>query len=162
MKQRPARWLLLTALTLAAIVAWGARARDRGDLPPEIAVWVERLFPDAEIVDVEVEMGKDGGDDAREYEVRLKRVATDHAIELEASPFVGVTEYEEDQRVEDLPPRVRQTLQKTFPDARIEAVRKHSEVRVEYKIGIELESGGRRREVRLSPKGRILEIEKRD
>jgi hypothetical protein len=116
---------------------------------------VRKAFPGANIVEVDRE-GRDGD---IHYDVDLKN-PDERSVRLEVWPHAGITEIEEDLKQEELPAPVLKAVKKEFPKAAIRQVEKRSEIRVTYRMDVTIE--GRRREVTVSPRGRILEVEKRD
>lgn len=125
-------------------------------LPEDLARLVKKAFPDASIVDVDRE-GRDG--DSR-YDVELKNPPDGRSVRLEVWPHAGITEIEEDLKQDELPAPVLKALRKDFPKAAIREAEKRSEIRVTYRVDVTID--GRKREVTVSPRGRILEVEKRD
>ena len=133
------------------------RAAERADaLPDDLARLVKKAFPDASIVEVDRE-GRDGD---IHYDVELKNPPDGRNVRLEVWPHAGITEMEEDLKQEELPAPVLKALKKEFPKAALREAEKRSEIRVTYRLDVTID--GRKREVTVSPRGRILEVEKRD
>jgi uncharacterized membrane protein YkoI len=146
---------------MAAAVAsgglWLLRAAEKIDvLPEELTRLVKKAFPEAAIVEVDRE-GRDGD---THYDVDLKNAPDGRRVRLEVWPNAGITEIEEDLKQEELPATVLKALKKEFPKASIRKTEKRSEIRVTYRVDVTV--NGRKREVTVSPRGRILEVEKRD
>jgi hypothetical protein len=152
---------LLWMMTVTAMVAGGGLlllcAAEKMDvLPDDLTRLVKRAFPEANIVEVDRE-GRDGD---THYDLELKNPPDGRSIRLEVWPHAGITEIEEDLKQEELPAPVLKALRKEFPKAAIREAEKRSEIRVTYRVDITID--GRKREVTVSPRGRILEVEKRD
>jgi uncharacterized membrane protein YkoI len=65
-----------------------------------------------------------------------------------------------EERVTDTPPEaVRKALARAFPKARVNEVRMETRTIVTYEVDVR--EGDRRREVTLSPRGKILEVGRR-
>ena len=145
-------------LTTLALLAAGAvlvtpQAENRRD-PPE---WVQRIleqqFAHAELV----EFRREGDHD---YEAKLRRKDDRRPVEVEMDELAGVTDIDEDLDPERLPERIVQALKRAFPKAEIRKGTRRTDIHVSYKIHITMD--GRKRAVRISPHGKILEIEKGD
>ena len=147
---------------MAALIMTGGglfllHAAEKADaLPEDLARLVKKAFPDASIVEVDRE-GRDGD---IHYDVELKNPPDGRGVRLEVWPHAGITEVEEDLKQDELPASVLKALKKEFPRATMREAEKRSEIRVTYRV--EITSEGRKREVTLSPRGRILEVEKED
>jgi|GEM_PF-2217231 len=137
-------WLLLHA------------AEKMDALPDDLTRIVRKAFPEASIVEVDRE-GRDGD---THYDVKLKNAPDGRSIRLEVWPHAGITDIEEDLKQDELPSPVLKALKKEFPKAAIREAEKRSELRVTYRVKVTVD--GRKREVTVSPRGRILEFEKRD
>lgn len=151
---------LLWMMTAVAIVASGlllVHAAEKMDaLPEDLARLVKKAFPESSIVDVDRE-GRDGD---THYDVELKNPPNGRSVRLEVWPHAGITEIEEDLKQDELPAPVLKAVKKEFPKAAIREGEKRSEIRVTYRVNLTID--GRKREVTMSPRGRILEVEKRD
>jgi len=152
---------LTWSMTAAAILVGSGllllHAAEKMDgLPEELARLVKKAFPEASIVEVDRE-GRDGD---THYDVDLKNGADGRSVRLEVWPHAGITEIEEDVKEDELPAPVLKALKKEFPRAVFREAEKRSEIRVTYQVDVTID--GRKREVTLSPRGRILEVEKRD
>jgi predicted RNA binding protein with dsRBD fold (UPF0201 family) len=126
------------------------------ELPESISKLVRKVFPDADVTRVQ----RDDEDGETEYDVRLKNRADGRALFVEVRTDAGVTEIEEEVKGDELPPKVRKALEKAFPRVRITGAQKRSEIRLTYEIDIDGRGG--KREVTISPRGRVLEVEERD
>ena len=152
---RKIAWVsLLTGAAL--LVLWQARADDRP--APALPVWARSLitkhFPDAEFV----RGHREGDEDDQRYEVKLKQDGRNISTDMTADS--GVVAIDEELRHDQVPEKVIKSLRRTFPRAQIKRAEKNTEIRVTYQL--EVTSDGRKREVTLSPRGKILEIEKGD
>jgi hypothetical protein len=133
------------------------RGGEKGhELPESIASLVRKVFPDADVTRV----NRDEDDGEMEYDIRLKNRGDGRSLFVEVRSDAGITEIEEEMKADELPPKVRKALEKSFSRARISTVQKRSDIRVTYSIDIHGKGG--RREVSISPRGRILEVEERD
>ncbi len=121
-------------------------------LPEPVREAVQKTFPNAEVVRVE----REGGDNDRQYEISLKH-KDGRKIEVEILPDGQIVEI--DEQIQDLPADVIKSINKTFPNASIKHAKKETNIRVVYHV--EVLSRGKRREVELSSRGKILEIERR-
>lgn len=154
------RWLLL--VPLAALLSFCSlkmlRAEDepgrRDPFPDDLAAILRQTFPDAEIVRAR----REDRDDS-EYDVKLRNKKTGLELDVEISAHAGVKEVDEDLGRDGLPPHILASVEKAFPQAAIREARKKTEIRVSYEVEVATE--GRRRVVTLSPKGRVLEVERR-
>ena len=144
-------------ITAVVLLVWGpARAEDRPARPlPE---WVRSLitkhFPDAQIQGGH----REGDEDEQRYEVKLKKDG--RHISTDVTADVGVVEIDEELRQDQVPEKVMKSFRRAFPKGEIKRSEKSTDIRVTYHI--EVTTDGRKREVTLSPRGKILEIEKRD
>jgi hypothetical protein len=123
------------------------------ELPGAIADLIHKTFPEAEIVHAKRETDHDDST----YKVRLKKVADGRRIGVEIGAAPGITRIEEELNPDDLPPKVQRALQKAFPNAPMAQAQKESEIRVAYEIDVFV--GGKRREIRISPRGKILDVD---
>ena len=148
---------LAAVLIGLASLATGAdeRGGSRG-LPVWVMELVARQFPDAEFL----RGYREGDADDQRYEVKLRQRDGGRAMSVDLQREIGVVEIDEELKADQLPERVVKSLRRAFPGADLKQAEKKSEIRVTYTI--EITSHGRRREVTISPRGRILEIEKRD
>ena len=149
-------FLLGVFLCSQAFVLYLRAGEKAQDVPESIMALVRKVFPDADITRV----NRDEDDGETEYDIRLKNRADGRDLFVEVRTDAGVTEIEEETRVDELPPKVRKALEKAFPRARLSGAQKRSDIRVSYHVDIHGKGG--RREVTLSPRGRILEVEERD
>lgn len=148
--------LTVIATVLASGGWWLLRAAEKMDaFPEDLARLVRKAFPEASIVAVD----RQGRETDTHYDVRLKNPPDGRIVQLEVWPH-GITEIQEDIKKEELPASVLRALKKEFPKAALREAEKRSEIRVTYRVELTVE--GRRREVTISPRGRILEVEKRD
>jgi len=147
---------MITVLTASGGLLLLHAAEKMDAFPEDLARLVRKAFPEASIVEVDRE-GRDGD---FHYDVDLKNAPDGRKVRLEVWPNAGITEIEEDLKQDELPAPVLKALKKEFPKAAIRNAEKRSEIRVTYRVDVTIE--GRKREVTLSPRGRILEVEKRD
>lgn len=101
---------------------------------------------------------REGDEDEQRYEVELKKDG--RHISTDVTADVGVVEIDEELRQYQLPEKVMKSFRRAFPKGEIKRSEKSADIRVTYPI--EVTTDGRKREVTLSPRGKILEIEKRD
>jgi hypothetical protein len=125
-------------------------------LPDTIKELATKTFPDAKIIEID----QDEHDGEVEYSIDLRSRADDRALQLRIGSDAGVTRIQEQLRPSQIPAKVMKSLQKSFPKARIRDGRKNSEIRVAYKVDVELE--GRRHIITFSPRGKVLEVDQRD
>ena len=152
---RKIAWVsILTAAAL--LVWWQARADERParPLPEWVRSLVSKHFPDSEIV----RGWREGDEDEQRYEVKLKKDGREISTDVTAD--AGVVEIDEELRHDQVPEKVMKSLRRAFPKGEIKHAEKNTDIRVTYQL--EVTSDGRKREVTLSPRGKILEIEKRD
>lgn len=154
--KRMAWWTTVAALAASSGVLLLGAADKMDTLPEDLARLVRKAFPEANIVEVE----REGRETDTHYDVTLKRLTDSRELRLEVWPESGITEIEEDLKQSELPAAVLKALQKEFPKAAIRDGEKRSEIRVTYRVDVTID--GRRREVTLSPRGRILEVERPD
>lgn len=148
--------MMITGLVASAGL-WLLHAAEKMEaLPEDLARLVKKAFPEASIVEVDRE-GRDGD---THYDVDLKNAPDGRSVRLEVWPQAGITEIEEDIKEDELPAPVLKALKKEFPKAAIREAEKRSEIRLTYRVDITTD--GRKRQVTVSPRGRILEVEKRD
>ena len=147
---------MITALVTGGGLLLVHAAQEMDALPPELAGLVKKAFSGASIVDVDRE-GRDGD---THYNLELKNPPDGRSVRLEVWPHAGITEIEEELKQDELPLPVLKALRKGFPNTEIREAEKRSEIRVTYRVNVT--SDGRKREVTVSPRGRILEVEKRD
>lgn len=149
--------LAVVAVTAASGGLFLLHAAEKMDsLPEDLARLVRKAFSEASIIEVDRE-GREGD---HRYNVKLKSAPDGRIVRLEVSPHAGITEMEEDLKQDELPAPVLKALKKEFPKAAIREAEKRSEIRVTYRVDVTID--GRKREVTVSPRGRILEVEKRD
>jgi hypothetical protein len=123
------------------------------ELPETIAKLVRKAFPEADIVHV----SREETHDDLAYNVKLKNGPDGRRVGLDIKTEAGITKIEEELRPDELPPKVQKALRRAFPNAPIEEAQKESEIRVVYEIDIIVE--GKRREVMISPWGKILAVD---
>ncbi|HYG33786.1 MAG TPA: hypothetical protein VEC99_03320 [Clostridia bacterium] len=149
--QRP---VLLGLVILAGSgLLFGGGNEKSQELPETIARLVRKAYPEAEILRVR----HDDHDGEVEYDIKLKLKADGRAVDVEAWTDAGITRTEEQLRPDSIPSKVQKALRKAFPKARIRDGRQRSEIRTTYEIEILVD--GKRREVTLSPRGKILEVD---
>jgi hypothetical protein len=138
------------------LVWWQARADERParPLPEWVRSLVAKHFPDAELKGGH----REGDEDEQRYELTLKRDGLPMSTDVTAD--AGVVSIDEDLRHEQVPEKVMKSFRRAFPKGEIKRSEKSTDIRVTYHI--EVVTDGRKREVTLSPRGKILEIEKRD
>jgi len=56
------------------------------------------------------------------------------------------------------PPAVLRALRRAFPRGRVDELGRHSRIEVVYEV--EIQDGRQRREIKITPRGRIVEVEK--
>ncbi|HWN97349.1 MAG TPA: hypothetical protein VNT99_20115 [Methylomirabilota bacterium] len=144
-------------LTVAALLVWWEVRADEQPARP-LPDWVRSLitkhFPDSEFV----RGHREGDEEDQRYEVKLKKDGRDVSADVTAD--AGVVAIDEELRHDQVPEKVMKSLRRAFPKAEIKHAEKNTDIRVTYQL--EVTSDGRKREVTLSPRGKILEIEKRD
>lgn len=138
------------------LVWWQARAEDRParPLPDWVRSLITKHFPDSEFVSGH----REGDEDEQRYEVKLKKDGRQTSSDVTAD--AGVVSIDEDLRHDQVPEKVMKAFRRAFPKGEIKRSEKSTDIRVTYHI--EVTTDGRKREVTLSPRGKILEIEKRD
>jgi hypothetical protein len=144
--------LLVTAFALLCVITAWVNAAENRNFPDWVTHLLAKEFPDTEVV----QGHREGDRDENRFEVKLKKDG--RRISVDLIEEIGVVEI--DEELKQFPERVLKGLQRAFPKARIEGGEKNTDIRVSYKVFITSE--GRKREVRISPRGRILEIERRD
>jgi len=154
--KRLIRVTMMTALAASSGLLLLRAAERMDDLPEELLRLVKKAFPEAGIVEVD----REGREGETHYDVELKNPPDGRSVRLEVWPHAGITGIEEDLKQDELPAPVLKALKKEFPKAAIREAEKRSEIRVTYRVEVTIE--GRKREVTVSPRGRILEVEKRD
>lgn len=130
--------------------------RRRRSLPSWVTALVTKHFPGTELLSGH----REGDRDENRFEVKLRRGEDGRRISADLTEEIGIVEIDESLGERDFPERVLKGLHRAFPKARIEGGEKNTDIRVSYKLFIT--SDGKKREVQISPRGRILEIEKRD
>lgn len=151
---------LLTAGFLAAGCWVALSDREGGQdraarLPAAVAETFKKLFPGADLR--EVDDDGDGANRVFKLELRLAELRGD--VELKLLADGSLIESEEQRELESAPELVRKSIARAFPKGRITEVRQITRTVITYEL--DLREGERRREVTLSPRGRILEVEKR-
>ncbi len=154
---------LLVAVLLGAgcwvtLLAQEDRRRGASRLPAPVTNTLHRLYPGAELRDVD-EDGENGEDAARHYKVELRLAGKRGEAWLRLMPDGSLVELKEEREAEPMPEVVRKALSRAFPKGRVTEARLVTRTVVTYEV--EMREGERRREVTLSPRGRILEVEKR-
>ena len=144
-------------LRVAVLAAAGSmlvtpQAQDRQEAPEWVREILAKQFGHAELLDLDRE------DD--HFEAELRRNDDSRRLEVDLNEDSGVTDIDEDLEPEHLPDRIVQSLKRAFPKAHIKKGIKNTDIHISYKVFIT--SDGRKREVRISPRGKILEIEKGD
>ena len=129
------------------------RTGRRGPCPSGCGL-ITKHFPDAQIQGGH----REGDEDEQRYEVELKKDG--RHISTDVTADVGVVEIDEELRQDQVPEKVMKSFRRAFPKGEIKRSEKSADIRVTYHI--EVTTDGRKREVTLSPRGKILEIEKRD
>jgi hypothetical protein len=145
----------VTLVSAVALISYAAD-KNREKLPSWVSNILAGQFADADIVSSE----REGDDDDNRFEVELKRKADGRKVTVDLTEDVGVVEIDESVASDQLPAKVTRGLRKAFPNAEIRQAEKNTDIRVSYSIDIVSE--GRKREVRISQRGKILEVEKRD
>jgi hypothetical protein len=153
MKRYTLQVLLVMGLCVGAGLLLVRAVEQSRDLPEAIAKLVRKAFPEADVVQV----SRQTKHDHFEYDVRLSNRPDGRSIAVEVSTEADITKIEEELKPDELPPAVAKALRKAFPNAPIEQLQKESEIRVTYEIDIIVE--GKRREVMISPWGKILEVD---
>jgi hypothetical protein len=144
-------------ILVGAVVLVAAQGRrDRAELPSPAVEAVRRLFPNAEVEDVDRE--DRGGMDS--YKVEVQEKPRGKRAEIEVLSDGLVLRVEEDWPIQELPAEVLKGLRRSWSKAQIQEVRKRTRIDVSYELEVVQE--GKRRELRISHTGRVLEIEKRD
>ena len=149
--------LLLTTLPALFgtiyLATTAADARD-GDRPPDLVRRiVQRTFPGMRIEDID---RRQRGRDVY-YEVELERDNREVRLEVTRDGWIRKIELEIDD--DDLPEPAKQAVRKAFPRSRMTEVDQVSEINVVYDVDII--EGGKKREVYVTPAGRIVEIRRR-
>ena len=152
---RKIAWASILTVTVL-LVWWQARADDRParSLPDWVHSLIAKHFPGSEFV----RGHREGDEDEQRYEVKLKRDGRNISTDVTAD--IGVVSIDEELRNDQVPEKVMKSFRRAFPKGEIKRSEKSTDIRVTYHL--EVNSDGRKREVTLSPRGRILEIEKRD
>ena len=149
-------WMLAVGGGIA-LGFFGARAADGAPVMPEsLARVIAALYPDAAVVEVE----RERDDGQVEFEIKLRQPTGGHLVEIEATEDVGITEIDEELAVDALPETVRQSLKSVFPQADVRKAVK--QVGIKYSYEVELLVAGKRHQVTLSTKGKILEVDRKD
>jgi hypothetical protein len=156
MKKTWAGWLAAVAVGVAVGFVTARAADGLAALPEPLARVIAALYPGAELVSV----GRERGDGVPEYEIMLRQRGSGHVIEIEAEEGAGVTELDEEIAPHALPEAVRRTLQSSFPSASLQKAVKTAETSYHYEVDLLVE--GRRHEVTLSRRGKILEVDRKD
>jgi hypothetical protein len=147
-------WRVWLVMGLCAGALFLARAAESSlQLPEEIAKLVRKAFPEAEII----RSSHEAHHDDLTYKVRLKNVTDGRGIRVEVKSESGITRIEEEINPDELPPKVQNALRKAFPDAPVVQSQKESEIRVAYEIDVMV--GDKRREIRISPRGKVLDVD---
>lgn len=136
---------------LTARAAEGARA-----LPEPIARMIAALYPDAEMVAVTQE--RDDG--TLEFDIKLRQRASGRPVEIEAEEGAGIVEIDEEIAPDELPEPIQRRLQSAFPKASVQRVIKTADTKHLYEVSLLLE--GRRHQVTLSTRGKVLEVDRKD
>jgi len=133
-----------------------ARAADPGALPAALARVVAALYPDAEIIKVD----RDRDDGVVEYDIELRQRAGGQRVQIAADEGTGITEVDEELSPDALPDALKQAMQRVFPKSAVQkAVRTAT---TKYQFEVDLLVDGRRHQVTLSNKGKILEVDRKD
>lgn len=151
---------LLVAVLLGAgcwvtLFAQEDRRRGASRLPAPVTNTLHRLYPGAELRDVD----EDGENAERHYKVELRLAGKRGEATLRLMPDGSLVELKEEREAEPMPEVVRKALSRAFPKGRVTEARIVTRTVVTYEV--EIREGERRREVTLSPRGKILEVEKR-
>jgi len=146
-------------MALCVAVTWiGVIAAERSapNLPDWARAVISKQFGAAEILHVD----REGDRDENRYEVKLREKPGGRRMSVDLTQDAGVTDLDEELKQEELPEKVRKALERAFPNARVSEAERNTDIRVSYSIL--LTGDGKKREVRISPRGKILEVERRD
>ena len=122
-------------------------------MPESVNRAVQRVAPEADIVRVK----DDEEEGERTYEVRLKRRTDGRDIDVEVFAHGQVRDIDESIGRDEVPDRVWKAVQRAFPKGVFKEANKVSEIRVTYRIEVAVD--GKRRDLKISPRGKILDIE---
>ena len=132
-----------------------AEDRDAHRLPEAVKNAWQRLFPGAELDDVD-----DNDDDGpRMYKLEFRLPEKRGEATLRVMADGSLIESKEERKTEAAPETVRKALARAFPRGRVTETRMVTRTIVTYEV--DLRDGEHRREVTVSPRGKILEVERR-
>jgi hypothetical protein len=157
------RLLLILAPVLAALLAAGFVYADRDDedqidvsqLPREVSLAVRKAYAEGELTEIR----RDGRGDDAVYRMLVKLEGRDNDVWLKVVADGSILEIDESMRKEDIPPAVVRALRKAFPHSEVQSLDKRSRIEVVYKVDIQ--DGRKRREIKITPRGRIVEVERK-
>jgi hypothetical protein len=166
MKPNPYRCRVKLAKPLSILIAGlgtgffaGSLAGDRdlsaSELPEAVRSAIERAYPGAEFTRAE----EIEDDDEQLYRVRLRMGPDQRDIRLEVSPAAEILDIDEEIPESELPQRVQRAVSKAFPRHKVRHAEKEIEFEIVYRVDIT--SGNHHRELKISRRGRILEIEEK-
>lgn len=146
-------------LLAGAWLTWPLRA-DEDEIPPSrlpsaLRTTLEKEYPHAKIVHAE----KNEDDGRVTYEARLKKGSDGMDLWVFSNQAGELQQIKEDLPEQVIPQPVQKAIRKTFPGAKITELEKMTRIEVRYQV--EVRVGGQRREIKISPEGKIIEIRKK-
>jgi hypothetical protein len=147
----------LTFLAWLALAGQEDRTRSLSELPQAVLSILKSTFPDAEVKRIEKTGDADDDDDDRRFELELAARPDRRRIDLEITRSGELLEIDERVPASELPEGVRRALRKAFPGGEIVQAEKESEIEITYRV--QVTARDRKREVKLTRRGRIVEIE---
>lgn len=150
----------MVTLAVGGIAFWSTAGGREGsipmaDLPEAVVKAVQNAFPEGKWTKVR----QRDDDDELIYVVELAKSPTSRSATLQLSNSGQLLEIDEEISTNDLPERVLRAVSKAFPGGTIDQAEQESEMEIIYRV--QLTTHGKKREVKLTRKGRILEIEKK-
>ena len=154
MKTRWTAGLSAFALFVLAYCGWGGDKEEKEDSParpvPEaVTNTVVEALPKWVITEIERD------DDL--YRVKLRSPQGEAVVRVNADGQLRSV-YQE-MGHEDAPEKVRRAVERAFRGGKVKETRKWTRIEVTYTV--EVEKGGRTREVKINSEGRILEVERK-
>src|SRR5262245_48721397 len=136
------------------LFAQDSRRRDFDRLPAPVTNTLHRLYPQAELHDVDT----DGNGSERAYKLELRLTDKHHEAWIRVMGDGSLVESKEWRRTDQVPEPVSKALARVFPRGSVSEARIVTRTTVTYEV--ELHDGDRKHDVTFSPRGKILEIEK--